>query len=220
MALCLVFCFASCGETDEDVTGSVTEVTKEESKTEKTEDEDVGEFDIGKVTNNVYKNDFLNLTATFDSDWTFYSEKEIMELNNAASEYLDDETKKQIENSEVVYDMYAQNTVTGGTVNINLQNLKIAGITFDADTVISSIKSEIKTAFENAGFTDIEMKEEKFKFAGKNCSSLVLTAKLDNNTLYERCICYKKGNYCVNISAASVEHDQVDEVFGYFKPIK
>ena len=113
MLLSLCSCFG--GKDEDEVRGEIVSGDKQNTDGEK-----ALKFSLGSVVSNTYNNDFLGLSCTLPSEWTFYSEAEILKINNIAGEFYDEDVKKKLENAKVIYDMYAVIAEKGYNINVNL----------------------------------------------------------------------------------------------------
>jgi hypothetical protein len=81
------------------------------------------EFTLGTVEGNVYENTFIGIGCTLGSDWTYYSDEKIREINNAAASLAGEEFRQMMANATVVYDMYAAHSNQINTVVVNLEKV-------------------------------------------------------------------------------------------------
>lgn len=175
------------------------------------------EFSLGKATGSTYNNDFLGLSCTLPSGWRFYSDKEILALNNLAGEYYDDSVLETIKNANIIYDMFAENQAEGMNVNINLEKhtlLEMASI--DVKKTLEAQAPTIKSSFQNMGYTDIQTEYQKTTVDGKEFDSLRYTAKIQGIDYYGVVISFKKGNYLASLTVSSLVTDNTSTILGYF----
>lgn len=207
LLLAAVMVLGLCGCVQEDVRGDIYDG----------ETESEPEFSLGKTSNNIYKNDFLGLSCSLPSDWQFYSDEQILELNNITAEYIDDEVLEKIQNANLIYDMYATHPTSGSNMNLILEKvspLKIA--TLDLKTSLESQIDVIKQNFENMGYTNLTVKYQKITVDGKEYDGLVLYAEIQGVSFYEKVFAFKKGSYVVNVTVGTLANDETDKVLGYF----
>jgi len=190
-----------------------------ENPVEDPEDEptaDKTEFSMGKVVGNTYRNTFLGLECTLPSDWTFYSDEQILELNNIATGYLDEETLEQLQQVDIVYDMSASNA-EGSNVTINLErHNEYIMTTLDLKSTLESQASTIVTAYENMGYTDIEVEYQKIKVDGVKFDALVLSAEIQGFDFEGVVFCFKKGNYLASVSVTTLGEGNVEKILDCF----
>ena len=78
---------------NEDVRGQVSGNTKPAG--EETVQQTEPAVSMGKTESNVYKNDFLGISCALSSDWVFYTDEQIRELNNFAADAAGEEFEAQ-----------------------------------------------------------------------------------------------------------------------------
>ena len=202
LTLVLVFSLCGClGGNNDDVRGDIT--SGNQSETEK-ETEKEPEFSHGKATNNTYKNDFLGISCTLPSEFVFYTDKQMLELNNIVSDVMDEEAAEKLKNANIIYDMYAVNQAAGESVNINLEKLNAAQI----NTITSS--------FKNMGYTDINVAYKKTAIDGKEFDSLAISAKVQGIPYYSTVFSFRKGNYLASVTFGSLQTDKTNTFASYF----
>ena len=109
MALLLV----ACSGAEEDVRG-------EQSESETIEEK---EFSMGETDGLVYENKFIGIGCTLEDDWYFYTDDEIMALNNYTAGVAGEEYVEIMEGSDLIYDMYAMNDNQYDNINVNLEKM-------------------------------------------------------------------------------------------------
>lgn len=190
---------------DEDVRGEIT--------TDPTDPQ----FSLGTTANNTYKNDYLGLSCTLPSDWVFYTDEQIRELNNIANEMAGEEFQEALEKAEIIYDMYASAQSGLYTVNVNLEKINILqAATVNLKTVLEGQTSALKTALENMGCSNIQIQYQKITVDGKEYDSLVITANIMGVPLYETLFCFIKGSYIANIGVCTLQTDDTAEILDCF----
>ncbi len=213
---------------DDDVRG---EIISGDNKTENDADKDSDtntetdteisnepEFSIGVVTSNTYSNKFLGLSCTLPSKWVFYTDEQMLQLNNIASEFLDDEAKKQLENATIIYDMYAIVEADGSTINVNLEKLNaVQALSLNIKASLEAQIDTIKTAYENMGYTDIDIFYEKVTVDGKELDGLKINAKIQGIDFYGVCFAFKKSNYFANTMICTLLTDETESILNCFK---
>ena len=204
----MLFSMAACTleEKDDDVRGSITSDQNAEEK-----------FSLGTTENNRYENEFLGLSCTLSSDWVFYTEEEILELNNIVKGAMDEDVAAAIENANLIYDMYASNTVNSSTVNVNLEKhtaLQVAAM--NLKTVIESQFPALEDTYKNMGCTSVNIQYKKVTVDGKELDGAEIAAEIAGQDF--RCIlfCFKKGRYLANIAVAGFGADNVQAILNCF----
>ena len=175
------------------------------------------EFSLGTAKSGTYKNDFLGISCTLPSGWTFYSDKEIRELNNLTMDMLDEDIAERLEKANIIYDMFATCQTTGSNMNVVLEKLSTAQtIKLDIKATLEAQFDTLKSSYESMGYTNISVKYQKVKVDGKEFDGLRLTAKIQGIDFYTTMFAFKKSNYLANVTICSLQTDQTGTVLGYF----
>ena len=174
-------------------------------------------FSIGKATNNTYKNDFLGISCTLPAEWVFYTDKQILELNNLVGDVVDENTAELLENANIVYDMFASYEAEGSNININLEKLTALQLAnLDIKQTLEAQIDSIKTSYTSMGYTDIKVDYQKVKVDSKEYDGLKLTAKIQGIDFYATVFTVRKSNYLANATICSLQTDKSDTILGYF----
>lgn len=214
LVLAFAFSLVSCGS-DDDIRGTVS--TAPGGETSAISGDDSAELSLGTSANNTYENKFLGIGCKLDSDWTFYTDDEILEMNNIMKDAVGEEYAEAIENAEIIYDMYALTSDSLKTVNVNIQNLGlIYGKVLDEDAYIDAALDSTKGALESMGMENVAMKKTTVTFAGETHGAIAIAGEISGIKLYEKLVCIKVGKYMANITVASYIDDSTDEVLSAF----
>lgn len=182
------------------------------------QEEEESKFSLGQTADNTYKNDYLGISCTLPSDWVFYTDEEILELNNIVAGTVDEDIAKALENANIIYDMYATNPNDYSNINVNLEKLSAVQIaTADLKELLEAQFDGIKSTFSNMGYTDINIAYEKITVDGKEFDGAKITAKIQGVDFHSVVFCFKKGLYLANVSLGSIQTDKTAEILSYFK---
>lgn len=175
------------------------------------------EFSLGKTENSTYKNDFLGISCTLPADWVFYTDEQILALNNMVGEVLDEEAAARLEQANIVYDMYAATRDAAKNININMEKLNaLQLVSLNIKQTLEAQIGSIKSAYQNMGYTDIHVEYQKVTVDGKEFDGLVLTAKIQGFDFYATIFTFKKSNYLANVTVCSLQTDATKAILGYF----
>ena len=177
-------------------------------------DDEGAELSLGKTSGGTYTNDFLGLSWTLPEGWEFYSDAEILALNNIAEGYLDEDVAKQLEKASLIYDMYAQNSSEGSTVNVVIEKLRTTKI--DIKTSLESQIDMIKSSYANMGYTDVSVEYEKVTVDGQEFDGLRMTAKIQGFDFYAQIFAFKKDNYMANVTLCTLYTDTTGDLLDLF----
>ncbi len=215
LAIIMLVGLCSClGDNENDnVRGDIVTQTSSESESQP---ESEPQLSLGKTANNTYNNEFLGLSCTLPDEWTFYTDEEILQLNNLTADLVDEEIAKSLENANLIYDMYAMKT-DGSNININLEKLSaVQLIALDIKATLESQIDTIKSAYESIGYTDINIGYQKINVDGKEFDALVLTAKIQGIDFYANVFTFRKGSYLASVTVCSLQTDKIDDILNCF----
>ena len=219
ITLTVVLLISLCGciggnATDDDVRGDITSQSPSESTSQ---NESEPEFSLGKATNNTYNNDFLGISCTLPTEWVFYTDEQILELNNIVADAVDEEIAEQLKNANIIYDMYAAYETEGSNINVNLEKLSVLQIaSLDIKQTLEAQIDTIKQAYQNIGYTDTAVNYQKIKVNGKEFDGLKFTAKIQGIDFYGIVFTFRKSNYLANVTICSLQTDKTDTILSYF----
>ena len=97
MMTSLIACSKSPSEGEVRGEQTTNEKTQEESEAETSEKE----FSLGETDGLVYENKFIGIGCTLEDNWSFYSDEEIMELNNYTADVAGEDYEKIMEGADL-----------------------------------------------------------------------------------------------------------------------
>ena len=151
------------------------------------------------------------------SEWVFYTDEQILELNNIVGDVVDEEVADRLKNANIIYDMFAAYETEGSNINIVLEKVNaVQMITLDIRQTLEAQIDTIKSTYQNMGYTDIDVKYLKVKVYGKEFDGLKITAKIQGIDFYGSVFTFKKSNYLANITISSLQTDKTDTILSYF----
>ncbi len=214
-ALAVFSCLAACGT---EPRGTIATADPTDSATPSpTPAEQIAEFSIGEVAENIYTNKFIGMGCNFDSTWYIYSEAEIKDLNSAVLENIGDDLTKQLEKADYFYDMMASKLDGSASINIVFEKLGIgAALTIDLEASLRHGMEDSKTGYANMGYTDFNYEIGKTLFIGKEYNSATYTANYTGVPVYGKQIIFVKGNYSVAITVTTFVNNTCDSVLANF----
>lgn len=178
--------------------------TTKKSTTTTVKSETTDGYKQGSHRNGIYTSDYLGLTCKLSSDWIFYSDAEMNELNGITMDMMDKEIANKLKNATIIYEMVATNASTGDTININLE--KIPASVPSSTTVQSLLESQfdlLKDSLASMGATVDSMNYERFSTKNGNVDGINISMTIGGQKYYERVACYKCNGYLVYITVAS-----------------
>jgi hypothetical protein len=180
-----------------------------------TEEEEA--FEFGEVDANVYENKFIGIGCSLSDEWGFYSDEEIKELNNMATDMAGDEFAEAVADAQMIYDMYAVHSDGMSSINVNLENIGIAKIALvDVAESLESSKSILEDAFSNMGYEDISIESTTVTIDGEEFAALNVSASYSGMNMYELVFSGKAGKYMWTTTIGTFGEDSTQELFDTF----
>lgn len=216
--LLAVLTAALCGCLPGAPAASSSEVVSSEASSE-TPDEQAA-FIRGSVKDNVYQNELLGLQfAKPDAGWDFYSDEEIARLNGYVYEIYDDATREKLENTAVIYDMYAMD-LYGDSINVNFENLGLVyGVVLSEQDYCNAGVAQMADAFTGAGMTMLGSEVGKVTIGGREHACIRLSVEMNGITVYETVAAVKCGKYMGVITMASQDPDLPETFAAMFEKL-
>lgn len=207
--LMLLSLFGCTGNTDpEDIRGEVSGTTEGNQ-------EEKPEFSLGDTTGSTYTNDFLGISCTLPEGWVFYTDEQMKELNNLVGDYMDEEVAEQLKNATIIYDIIAQNTTDGSSINVTMEKLNVIQIvSLDVKKALEAQIDGIKSTYANIGYTDVQVEYQKLTVDGKEFDSLKIQAKFQSLNFSSILFAFPKGDYLANVTVCSLSADTVNSILG------
>lgn len=166
------------------------------------------EFTLGTVVGNVYENSFIGIGCTLGSEWTYYSEDQIREINNAAADLAGEDYQKMMESATVVYDMYAAHSNQINTVVVNLEKVdKVQLAVLDLEENFKNTIPTLEQSLGNMGFTNITSELGTVKLGGTDMTCLNVVSEIGTFKMYQTIVAIKCNGYlaCITFSGDSTE---------------
>lgn len=227
LAILMLFSLCSCldevGPDTDEVRGEISTNEDNESNEKKTEEKKTEEkkteekVSLGKTESHTYTNKYLGLSCTLPADWTFLSEKELLEKNNLVGEVMTDDLAKQLENASIIYDLSASYQDGMQSININLEKVNVLqAATLDVKKALEDQIEGIKETYKSIGYTNTKVEYKKVTVDGQEFDALVLSAEIQGYSFYTTIFSFLKGNYMANVAVASLLTDETATLLSYF----
>lgn len=219
LAVLAVATFTACSS-EAPERGNISKETSSQKATDtQATPDDKFEYTVPVTEGNTYTSSVLNAKITLDEGWTFSTDEEMKQLNQAVVSAVGDEYSEQLKNSDIIYDMAAANETTGDNISINFENLgKVYGKIITPETYISLSKDTVKSMLESMGCTNVELTERDVKFAGQDAKALHVKANMASIPVYEICVVMSCGDHMANIAITTMLEDNTDVILTKFVP--
>lgn len=205
----------ACGDTDK---AAVTETTAPQKETESLDKIDKEkEFSAGSLDGQKYESEFVGIGCELDSEWTFYDEEQIAELNKTAMEMAGEEYKNAVENIEVIYDMFAVDSAGINNVSVTLEKGDVNEIEkADINEYYENVISSIKANFTSMGCTNISSEVVTMNVGDKPTKLIKTSAEANGAVLNQTYFLIKCNGYMANITTTAIGEDKCEEILAKF----
>ena len=181
------------------------------------EEQNSKEFELGKIDGFVYENNFIGIGCALDSDWYFYSEEEMQELNNYTAEVAGEKYEEAIQNTDLIYDMYAINDNQLDNININLEKMSNAELSsVDFEAAYEATIPAIEETYSNMGYGDLKIEVDTLNLADKEFTCLKSSGDINGLKMYQKIFPIKCNGYLASITVTTYEEDTTDELLSKF----
>lgn len=223
-AVLAVSVLTGCGETKENVAGTVTNAANNESETaastaaEETEAAEERTFSIGSEEGSVYENSYGGFGAEFGDGWKLYSAEELQDLADNMNETYEDGTS--------IIDMKAENEETLQAVNVNFTKLSIteqaAYSACTEEEIIDELVAEDYSAeLATYGASLESVEKTSVTFLGETHFAMKMVATQSGVTVYTTQILnYSRGSWAGCITVESYNEDTTQDVLDMFYAVE
>ena len=164
----------------------------------------------GKWENNVYKNDFANITFKLPSGWVYSSDKEIAELMNIDESTLSEDNLSKLAEQASLYDMVSNDPSTGASVMVMFEK---SVLTVTTDFYMNNLKKGLEETDE-LNYTIGDVTTEKI--AGEEYQ--VLTTSIPEYNMVQKYYIKPEGKYFVDIIVTYIEgSSNIDDIISNFQ---
>ncbi len=175
---------------------------------------------LGSVSESTYWNDQLSIGFELpDSDWYFYSEEEILEINQLTGEMLGEDYQKALDSLNGYTGMYAANSVTRENVNITVE--KLSGL----NTLLISEESYmqigikgLEEALKQMGVEDFVCSSEDLTVDGETHPGSRVSYTLQGVPIYQTLVVIKSDSKMLTLTVTAMQADACDSILeGFFR---
>ena len=169
----------------------------------------------GTINGNVYESTYLGIGCELPEGFTFFSDEEIAQNNSATYDKIGD-LGEDLAAADVIYDMSAGDA-SGSSVNINIENLGLLGITVkSADEYVDIAVAQAAAPLEELGFTDVDAFKSTITFAGAKHPAVQIVASQSGFTCYQTCVCILVDNHMASVAVGSLDKATHDALLASF----
>lgn len=175
------------------------------------------EFSLGVVDGLTYENAFIGLGCTLDSDWSFYSDEQIRELNNVLTDIAGDEYVEMMKNADIVYDMYATDSSGTNILNVNLEKVNFLQLAvLDVGEALEGQVPALVDTLVNIGYHNVNCVRTTVIVGDEEYDAIKASSEFGDAKMYETIFAKKCSGYLANITVATYQDDTTEELIGKF----
>lgn len=207
---------ASAEKTEEK---SEEETSNETVSGEEVDTEENGEesFSMGDAEGLVYENDFIGLGCKLDEGWSFYTDEQIMELNNYTADIAGEEFEEMLANAQVIYDMFAVDERQMNNINVNLEKIDNRLLmSVEVSDIYEQNLPMLKEIFNGMGYVNVQAELITVTIDGEEFSGMSLSGEINGLNVYQKSIGVKCVGYLASISVTTYMEDTTDDIFSKF----
>ncbi len=156
----------------------------------------------GSITDNVYKNESLDITFTAPNGWTFYTDEQLAEMMNVTKDVLKNEELFDAEGVANAIDFMAIETATANNINLAVENLKRSGNSkMTIEEYLEHSKKQINEQVEDMTYTFTDT--GKATISGDEYTTMKASCTINGITLTQYFYVRKVNYYMVSITATT-----------------
>lgn len=192
------------------VDNSADDVVQEEVKEE---------FSIGETVDYTYINDYFDFRIDLDSDWYIASESELLEIQAASIETLDNEqVKSTFEEGQAAFVFFAQKIETNENIQVAVEGLPLANL--KAEQILKSSIDGIKDTFAELGCEVESIEIIDINLDGKTEKALFSKINIEGRNVIQKQIGIVKDKYYSTITVAAFDEESADEMISRISSAK
>ena len=180
--------------------------------------EDERPLQRGTTEGNTYTSTFAGFGCTLGEEWTFRSEEELLEMAGiVAGAVSDEELSELLQQSNVVYDMYASRDEGRCSINVVYEKLRVLqSLRYDEEKYLNERQEQLSSALYSMGFALGSVSLGTTEFAGRTCQNLVIDSSYNGVPFYEELVVIKRYNYMIAVTFGSYGENTLGEMKAAF----
>ena len=224
LALSMAVSLAACSKKAEE---EIPEETPDEPQVEQEVVEEVKEVGptLGTLTvPNIYKNEYLGITAKFpntgDNKWECKTNDENLSANGFTKK-ADGNYEAQMKKADTMQDFYGKsNKNYVASVIIDNIDVPAADEKVTESKYISATVAALPTSLAAQGVFDAKIDTTTVTFAGNQRDAIVVTGTRNGIKMYQKQVIYKQDNYMVIVTVTTNTSDDTTGILNLFTAIK
>lgn len=198
---------------NEEATGTDEEVTEAGTEAESEEES----FSMGKSEGLVYENAFIGLGCTLEEGWSFYTDEQIMQLNNYTAEIAGEDYEEMLENAQIIYDMFAVDGDQMNNINVNLEKIDNRLLmSVNVEDVFAQNLPMLEDLFNSMGYMNVQSELITVTIDGEDFTGINLSGEINGLGVYQKSIGVKCNGYLATITITTYEENTTDAILANF----
>ncbi len=226
LALAMAVSLAACSKKSEEA----PEVDPGEDQTQveeqvKEETPDTVAPTLGTLTvPNIYKNEYLGITAKFpntgDNKWDCETDAENLAANGFTKK-ADGKYEAQMKNADSMQDFYGKSN-KNSVASVIIDNLSVPATdaTMSENAYIDATIAALPTSLAKQGIFDAKIDTATVNFAGNQREAITVEGTRNGIKMYQKQVIYKQDDYMVVVTVTTTTNDDTTSVLNLFTAIK
>lgn len=212
LALLMAFTLCACAD-DADVSGTTVKGTPSAEPTDEAK-----ALDLGTVSGGEYKNAYFGFGCTFDEEWVYADEDQLLGMVQDTADLVDDEDyKAELLKADIFYDMAVTFSDEVTNINVVVQNIKaVFGSLLDEEALAEELVKQLPAELEAASMQVQTCELVTVDFAGAEHSGAYIHSLVSGIDLYQLQVYVKVGNYLAAVTLSSTLEENLDAMLTYF----
>ena len=170
------------------------------------------EFSIGETKDYTYINEYFDIKIDLDSDWYIANEKELVEIQNAGVDMIDNEYAKKIfDEGQAAFVFYAQNLSTSENVQVIIEGLPLGNL--KTEQVIKSTIAALEETYKNQNLDVETIEMVDIDLGTRKEKGILSIISSDGVSITQKQVNIAKDKYYLTVVVTAINEDSADEIF-------
>lgn len=149
---------------------------------------------FGDYYGNSYNNTSLNLGISLPNDWTISTVSELAELNGMDEDEMLSDFESLMEDTQVAYLMFAQDSTGANNANLIVENIKMSGNSGMSSDDYQQLSGDVtKSMLEEAGAENVAVNPTSISFGGERYTAQTIAYSIEGISIYQEQIIFPAG---------------------------
>ena len=177
------------------------------------------EFSIGEIKDYTYINEYFDIKIDLDSDWYIANDKELVEIQNAGVDMIDNEYAKKIfDEGQAAFVFYAQNISTSENIQVIVEGLPLGNL--KTEQVIKNTMAALEETYKSQGYEVNNVEMVDIDLNGKKEKGILSNISLNGVAITQKQVNIAKDKYYLTVAVTALNEDSADEIFGKMSSAK